>query len=550
MSTIVDQNGKPITSEIATIARDILRTTFGLVLTNQDDTLMTRGGSKGLKIYDELERDAQAGAVLGKRKLAVIARPWVVDAASDAAVDVQAAELVRSAFESLKFDRITVELLDAILKGYAVGEVMWEIRDGKVLPRDVKPKNQRRFTFDVDEQMRLLTHAAPLEGELLPERKFIVHRFGAKDGSPFGLGVGRSLFWPVFFKKQDITFWLTFLDKFGSPTALGKYPSGSDAKDQAKLLSVLRSIAQDAGVIVPEGMMVEFLEATRSGSTDAYERMARYMDEQISLCVLGETMSTNAQAAGLGSGQADVHNEVRIELCKADADLLSDTLNDTLVRWIVEYNMPGAGLPKVRRDFKKPEDLVARSTRDKNLVEMGFEPSDDYIRETYGEGWSRKPPADPAMFGLASPQADTPEGRETGTEVANDAGAKGGDEASYAEGASLQDATRARTLHRQAQDDIQAASDALAHEWKAMVGQQVGDLVSLAEETGDLVEFRERLTRLVTAPPPKAAVEAIARATFAGHLLGRVAATRKPAAKPGFTAGLKRLLGRREKAPQ
>jgi hypothetical protein len=552
---------RPVTDEIATIKRDLLRTTFGIVLTNEDDTLLTRGGAKGLKIYDELERDCQAGSVLNKRKLAVIARPWVVDAASDSAADVAAADLVRSALEALKFDRICYELLDAVLKGYAVGEVIWELRDGKVLPRDVKPKNQRRFVFDEDEQLRMRTRERPLEGEELPPRKFVVHRFGAKDGSPYGLGVGRSLFWPVFFKRQDITFWLTFADKFGSPTSLGKYPNGTDKAGQAKLLQVLQAIANDAGVIIPEGMVVELLEAERSGSADTYERLARYMDEQISLAVLGETMTTNAQAAGLGSGQANVHNQVRVELSKADGDLLSDTLNDTLVRWIVEYNMPGAALPKVRRDFAEPEDMVARSTRDKNLVDMGFEPDDEYVATTYGEGWRRKaqPEMDPALLALgnlgtpAARPGDADEGgREEGTELANGTG--DADAPSYAEGRPLQQAlgrspqaARQHELHSEAMQAIDSASSALATQWKQLVGQQVGDLVSLAEETGDLVEFREKLTQLMLAPPPQATVDAIARATFAGSLLGRLSAP-KPSKladlKAGFKAGVKKLTGR------
>jgi len=61
---------KPEMNEIATLARDVNHFFFGKVLLNTDDTLLTRGAGKGLKIYDELRRDAQAAAVLDKRELA------------------------------------------------------------------------------------------------------------------------------------------------------------------------------------------------------------------------------------------------------------------------------------------------------------------------------------------------------------------------------------------------------------------------------------------------------------------------------------------------
>ncbi|MEK7383917.1 MAG: DUF935 family protein, partial [Elusimicrobiota bacterium] len=344
-----------LTQEIATIQRDITRFAFGGVMENLDDTLKTRGGAKGLKIYDELERDCHAYAVLQKRKLAVISRDWEVLPASDSALDTRAADLVRAQLAGLGFDKLSAALLDATLKGYAVGEVMWAVRGNELVAAEMRPREQRRFVFGAQAELKLLTRESGMLGEAVPERKFIVHQFGAKDGSPYGLGLGHKLFWPVFFKRKDIAFWLTFADKFGSPTALGKYPSGAGAPEQKKLLDALSAIAQDAGVIVPEGMVIELLEAARSGSVDTYEKLARYMDEQISECVLGETMTTTGSSGGggLGSNQAGVQNEVRIELSKADADLLSDTLNATLVRWMVDLNLSGAGYPTVWRIFKE-----------------------------------------------------------------------------------------------------------------------------------------------------------------------------------------------------
>jgi phage gp29-like protein len=422
-------------------------------------------------------------------------------------------------------------LLDATLKGFAVAEVLWEVRDGKVLPRAVVPRDQRRFLFTVESELRLITREKMIEGEPLPPRKFIVHTYGGDDGSPYGLGVGNSLFWPVFFKRQDITFWLTFVDKFGSPTAVGKYPNGALKPEQDKLLRALGALSQDVGVIVPEGMVIELLEATRSGSIDSYEKLARYMDEQMSLAVLGETMSTTAQAAGMGSGQANVHNDVRIELAEDDSDELNETLNETLVRWIVELNMPNAGMPRLVRDFKEPEDLTARATRDKALTEMGFEPSDDYMLETYGEGWTKKAPA-PApdfsgMFGR--PQAVGPAADDLEEDPA------------FAEGSPLSKGSSQRAFNAVRQQEIVNASEALAENWQALMGKRVENLLSVLDETGDLAQFRERMAQLVDAPPDDEAVEAIARAGFAGHLLGRGAAP-----KPSYLSKLRGLLGRRK----
>lgn len=391
------------TREIASIGRDIFQMPLAGILLNRDDTLLARGGGQGLKIYDEIERDLHAFAVLEKRKLAVVARPWQVEGASEAEADSPPVQLIRDMITGVAFDRICKELLDATLKGYAVSEIMWEVREGRILPADILPRDQRRFLFDVDRLPRLLTRENMMPGEVLPERKFIVHRQGSKDASPYGLGLGTRLFWAVWFKRNGAKFWATFLDKFGTPTSVGKYPSGTGEPDQAKLLAALQAISTDSGIIIPDGMLIELLEAQRSGSGDPHEKFLRYWDEQISECVLGETMTTTSHASGLGSNQASVQNEVRLELAQADADLLSDTLNSTLVRWVIDYNLPGAPCPKIYRDFTSAPDLESRSKTDTAVFGLGFEPSEQYIQETYGEGWTKKKVQPPPIPGRNIP---------------------------------------------------------------------------------------------------------------------------------------------------
>ncbi|MDD5249652.1 MAG: DUF935 family protein [Rhodocyclaceae bacterium] len=402
-----------VKQEIATVAKDITYLAFQGILRTHDDTLLTRGGGKTYRIYDELERDCHAYGVLNKRKLAVIARPWQVDPFSDAPLDKRAADVVRAQLSNMgvptvdnpgdqvvmatNFDVACYNLLDALNKGFAVGEIMWDVDGGEIVAREIRPRDQRRFNFDTDYKIRLKTWSQLVPGEPVPPRKFIVHSFGAKDGSPYGVGLGSKIFWSVFFKRTGITFWLTLLDKFGTPTAVGTYPSGSGPEEQKTLLAALGAIAQDAGVVIPQGMEITLLEATRGGQA-GYENFCRYLDEEMTFAVLGEAPQT--RGSGGAQASAALSREVlRMEIVQADADLLSATLNATLSPWITFYNVPGARAPKIWRQVKEDEDLLQRSTRDKNLFSLGYRPTLAQIQETYGGEWEIVPLVVPGVGG-------------------------------------------------------------------------------------------------------------------------------------------------------
>lgn len=351
-------------SLIANASNDITIPYFSGVLQHADDTLIQQGGGKGLAIYDEIERDTHAFSMLQKRRKAVVSRAWEVEPGGDRPADKKAADLVEEILKQLPFDRITEDLLDATLKGFAVSEIEWE-RDGALIrPRRIVAHNQRRFVFDEEWRPRLLTWTAMRDGIELPERKFIVHRVGVKGNNPYGLGLGTRLFWPVLFKREGIAFWLHFLEKFAGPTIVGKTPYGMLTDAQRELLNTLVSARTASAITVPIGTDVEFLEASRSGSV-SYEQFLAYWDRQISICTTGETLTTQVGEAGGNRALGEVHQEPLDILADSDGDLLADTLRETLVRWIVEYNLPGAELPSVWRVRPKNERAEAETRKTK-----------------------------------------------------------------------------------------------------------------------------------------------------------------------------------------
>lgn len=201
------------------------------------------------------------------------------------------------------------------------------------------------------------------DGLALPERKFMVHRFGVKGNNPYGLGLGTRLFWPVLFKREGITFRLHFLEKFAGPTIVGKTPYGMITEEQTKLLNTLQRAKTASAITVPIGTDVSFLEASRGG-TVSYEAFCAYWDRQISICTTGETLTSTVGDSG-SRALGDVHEEMLSLLVDSDADLLSDTLREQLLQWIVDYNMPGAAVPHVWRVRAANEMAEAKTRKEK-----------------------------------------------------------------------------------------------------------------------------------------------------------------------------------------
>lgn len=383
-----EKKAKPIIDEIATSQKDIdIFSGWVNRLENPDPTLRTEAQGKGLKLYDEVKRDCHAGSVLHTRYLAVVGKEWNVipaDAGSDEPdkKNEEIAAYVKDTLAATNFGQAMQELLQGILYGFYVAEVIWKITDTGLKISKIRSKHPRRFSFSTDRQLMLLTPDNMIEGEDVPERKFIQFSFGSSD-NPYGEGLGQSLWWPVWFKKHGIKFWMVFLEKFGMPTAVGKYPTGTDATQQTALLDAIDAIQNETGVKIPDTMAIELLEATRSGNV-TYESLCEYMDKQISKRVLGQTATTEGTPGKLGNEAAQ--NEVRQDYLESDAGLLCECLNETIVRWIVDYNFSGVTkYPKIEIRVQEEKELKPQAERDKILVsDIGLPVSKKYFYDTYG----------------------------------------------------------------------------------------------------------------------------------------------------------------------
>lgn len=392
---------RPDLREIATTqnGRDITRGYVDpMMLQRPEDSVLQLRGNSDYKIYKEVLRDDQVAATFAQRRLAVIGCEWEVEAGGNSRADKKAADLLREQLDEVGFDRATDLMLYGIFYGYAVAEIMWG-RDGANITFDkIKVRERRRFGFDGFGNLRLKT-SQDINGEIMPDRKFWHYCTGADhDDEPYGLGLAHWCYWPVFFKRNGLSYWMTFLERFGQPTAKGVYPAGATKEERKTLLEALDAISTDTGIAIPQGMEIAFLEAARSGTAD-YSKVCEHMDNAISKIVLGQTASTQGTPGRLGND--DLQGDVRSDLTRADADLACESFNRAPVKWLTEYNYPGANPPRVFRVTDPEEDQDKKADRDKKIYDMGFKPTLKHITDEYGGEWQeRKESAEPSVPGV------------------------------------------------------------------------------------------------------------------------------------------------------
>lgn len=458
-----------------------------------DDNILTGKGGGNYQVYREVLRDDQCSSTFAQRRLSVVCREWMVDPASESAQDKVAAEFIKQQLAALDWDDITDQMLYARWYGHAVAECLWGRSENRVTLDAIKVRDRSRFAYDENGGLHLMKMG---RYEQMPERKFWTVSTGADHhDSPYGLGLAHFCYWPVFFKRNGIRFWLVFLEKFGMPTAKGTIPAGmlEDVAFRQKALEALKAIASETAVLVPEGMEIELLEAARSG-TGTYDTMTAAMDAAIAKLTVGQTASSEGTPGKLGNEQ--LQSDVRDDIVKADADLICGSFNRQVVAWLTEWNFPGAKPPRVWRVIEPPDDLNQRATRDKDIYALGFEPTEEYITETYGPGWKKKAVQE-GLDPNAVPGQLAAEFAELGALAAMKSG------------------------HRADQVALADAAQMFASNYEGVIGERVQELLDLAETTGDYETFAKRLREMMAEGPKPDSARSVLSGNFFARVLGR-----------------------------
>lgn len=530
---IIDQHGNPLdsgqlrepqTARVATLAHFMVESQLD-GLTPAKAARILRQADEGdilaqHQLFDDMyDRDAHLRCEFDKRAGAVLGLDWSIEPPSNASrAEKKAAAMVeallRDAVDDL--EDVVVRMMEAVGHGFAPIELEWERWGQDWLP-SFHPRPQAWFRLSSNRRELRLADGSPDGAEPI-SMGWILHQHSkVKTGYLGRMGLYRVLVWPFLYKAYGIGDFAEFLETYGLPIIVGKYMQGATGEEKASLMRAVTALGHDARAIMPDGMSLEINKITGGGEGSHHLNMVAWADGAQSKAILGQVLSAEAKATGLGSGVADLHAEVRHDILAADARQIAGTLTRDLVYPLLVLN--GAPIDSYRRcprwtfDLGEAEDITAYAEALPKLVGVGMRIprswAHDKLRVPEPDGeepvLETAAPAVPNAAPGAVPNAAT----ETGPD---------------AQPASLRAQWRAVRLTgaAPARDAIDALVDTVADDWAPLVDPLITPLQSAIDEAsaqGETAEqFLARLPGLLEQMDVSALTEQLARAAFTARL--------------------------------
>jgi len=381
MSTILDQYGKAIDrGSLREPQTASIRALENQYLTPMLDGLSPARLSSALRAADNgdlisqhrifadmEERDAHLSAEMGKRKMGLLNLDWDIVPPRNATADEKASaewakEVIGDGVDD--FEDLILACMDGVGHGFSGIELEWRKEGAELLP-SFFPRPQEWFQLSQDRKALRLRDGSADGAELTPFG-WIFHEHGkAKTGYIARLGLYRVLSWPFLYKAYGIGDFAEFLETFGLPFVVGKYAAGATDAEKASLMRAVTALGHDARAIMPADMVLEITKiAGGSGSGGgSHLDMVAWADKSQSKCILGGTLTSQADGKSSTNALGNVHQEVRHDIIEADARQVAGTLTRHLVYPLIALNRGGVDslrrCPRMEFDTGVPEDLVA-----------------------------------------------------------------------------------------------------------------------------------------------------------------------------------------------
>lgn len=299
----------------------------------------------------EMERDAMIQTALTIKKLAVLAAEIRILPASSSPRARRNAAFVERCFSEMEGDPRTIltDAMDAFARGWSVLELEFAPQSSSLMLARVSPKDPQYFGLEFDRfgAIEGLTMRLPGESEIrLPRSRFALYMNRRGYAAPKGRSDLEPA-WRHFQSKKTLqAAWRAHLERFASPTVLGRYARGLPLDEQTSVLQALQGLHENTAIVFPNEIEVNTLHG-RESDNNAFQEAIEFHNREIARSILGQTLTTDEgrRVGSLALGK--VHLQVLLLQIDALRRELADTvMTEQIIRPLIELNFGPGDIPK------------------------------------------------------------------------------------------------------------------------------------------------------------------------------------------------------------
>lgn len=306
------------------------------------------------KIYDEMRDDDQVKVALSFKKDIVVNAGWQINCVRQDIKEYVSTSLKRMQEDGslqMSFEDAVRDMLSAYDYGFSVTEPVFKIKDGLYAYDSIRVRPAQSFRFQLSDQGDV-TEIIQMSnrGELHFNPRLMMHHvYQTEWGNPYGKSDLRGAHNNWRAKKFVTKFMAIYLERFATPTVLGRYPANWDTDEIAQLMSTLKTIQNATTLTLQESAMVEFVTANKD-SSDMYIKALDYYNMHIARALLVPDLLGISGEKTRGGSFALGQDQFKMFLATVEKDRLSLARKITLrlINPLVTANFG----PNIKCDFE------------------------------------------------------------------------------------------------------------------------------------------------------------------------------------------------------
>jgi len=333
-------------------------------------------------LVDEMLTDDRICGVLDTRIGGLLCADMTFKPADDRRKSMKLARILGGSDEAdsdgewlrmLPFETAYTLLKWRIMLGFAVAEIVWDTMSGQWLPRMVTWHPRHSYWNWGKRCFQLMTSGPD------PERPYTavddqwtidlprVDRDVAYDGHWFVWGSPyswmRGAIRPLGTKFIDRVWnerdWARYCEKHGMAIMEGKVPTGTDVAEKDRFLSDLSNLGNEPTIISPQAPAGEpsygfQMHEAQARTWETYKARKEALDTDIAILLLGQNLTTEVK--GGSRSAAEVHENIRIDKKRQDADLFRQVREQVLVPWCLHnYTFPDVAKAQAIAPYPQPQ---------------------------------------------------------------------------------------------------------------------------------------------------------------------------------------------------